>query len=335
MLFFSLILPAQQYTVEEVYPGITPIIEYDPQINNVESAHSFYFPDIYCSNGSTTSCSNPDNLNLIGVGSKGCTTFPQTDRIFKYVCKSQSNPQNNCDLTNPYDWSWQEVSLLSFNPCKNNYCSENPDHYAEPCYLKANNKHFIFYTHPNGDSQSRGKISFRYSTDGQNWSSDYDLLKISYENIRECSCRGGPARTTAIYKDGYFYIYFEVWRNAKISPQHSCCPNYQENNDIGRQDQFLVRILPSSTAPFIKLEDGKAEVYKKSTNEWIPMDYDEGHISIPCGDIDIHEYDTGYIFGWYLSNGSYEEGCPSSNGYVYPNGKTISFSIAFLLILHQ
>lgn len=323
LILLPIFVLAQQYTVVEVYPGITPIVTSE----DYTSTHSFYFPDIYCSNGSTTSCSSPYNLNLIGVGSKGCTTFPQTDKIFKYVCKSQSNPQSSCDLSNPYDWSWEKVFSTSFNPCKDNYCSEYPDHYAEPCYLKANNKHFIFYTHPNGDSQSRGKIQFAYSIDGQNWYYDYNLLKIANENIRDCSCRGGPTRPAAIYKDkdGYFYIYFEVWRNKKIFPKESCCPGYEEGNEVARQEQFLIRVLPSNQAPYIRLEDGRAEIYKKSTGEWIPMDYDEGVISFPYEDIDIHQLDTGYIFGWHIDS-DYDINCPSLHGYTYPNGKVIKFN---------
>jgi len=309
---FSFFAFSQQYSLQEVYPGITPI----------ETFTSFYFPDIY----TYTYCQQnvcKDNLALLGVGNVLCGYDANgnpilTDKIYRYVCESSSNSQNNCDLSNPYDWSWQKFTFSIFNSCKTDYCGYFLDHYAESCYLKANNNHFIFFTHPNGDFQSRGKMSFIYSTDGQNWSSEYQLLKIASENIKDCSCRGGFTRPSVIYKDGYFYIYFEVWREKNL---YSCC-----SQGIGNQEQFIVRVLGSYTAPYVRLEDGKAEVYKKSTGQWIPMDYDEGHNQFPS--IDNMQLDIGYIFGWNIYPNKYNianENCPSLYGYTYPNGKTISF----------
>lgn len=153
----------------------------------------------------------------------GTTICPHgyTDTLYKYVCNSGSN---YCDLSNPSSWGWQKEPF-AYNPCKNSYCGSDPDHYAEPSYVYANGKHFIFFTNPNGDySSAKGRISFRYSTDGINWSSDYILLIIADENIKTCNCRGGFARPAAIFMNGYFFLYFEVWREYTFPTKPDCCP---------------------------------------------------------------------------------------------------------------
>ena len=298
LVFFSFPFFAfsQQYSLQEVYPGL--------------AQQGVYAPNIFCTNGQDFGCTT--NLSIIGQGPVSCTAG-DTDKIFKFLCKSISNQNSNCDLSNPYDWGWQNVNFI-FNPCKKNECDLEPDHYGSPSFLKANEKYFLFFTHPTGDfgneviSPLPGVLDFRYSEDGNSWSNDIHLIRIADENINGCGCRGGITRSIAVFKDGCFYIYFEVWRG---SDKYECCPS-----GIGNQDQFIVRVLGSYTAPYVRLEDGKAEVYKKSTGQWIPMDYDEGHNQFPS--IDNMQLDIGYIFGW---SQNYHSNCPYPNGYTYPNGK--------------
>lgn len=296
----------------ETYQGIIGSDRYPNQL-------SFYFPDIYCSNGSPTSCSNPNKLFIIGLGT---TKYQRglTDNLYKYVCKQGSN---YCDLSNASSWVW-EKEYIAFNADKNNYCNSNLDQYAEPSYVYANGKHFLFFTNPNGDNDfARGRIAFRYSTNGINWSSDNVLLEIADENIKNCNCTGGFARPTVIFRNGYFYIYFEVWRDRAIVTdplEYRCCPpNYVCN---GWQQQFLAKFTYKNEAPYISFDSGSAQIYKKSTNQWINLGCKRlsptpGTLPPPSILCD------SFIFGWTQS---YDiRYCPSANGYTYPNGELLNF----------
>ncbi len=328
ILFFPIktnYLFSQQFYVTEVYGGRT--YAYKLPLENWNQLF-IYFPDIYCSNGSYTFCSNPNKLYLLGLGTTACSNGA-TDTLYKYVCKNDSG---YCDLNSPTDWQW-EKELINFNPCKNNYCNSHIDQYAEPTYIYANGKHFIFFTNPNGDHNwARGRIFFRYSTNGTDWSQDYLLLEIANENIKSCNCRGGFARPSVIFKDGYFYLYFEVWREANL--YQTCCPAQNpppEADSIGNHQQFLAKFTYKNDYPYISFSNNSAFVYKKNSDKWINLGCKLLN-PIPTGEPTPPSIlCDNFIFGWNINPDNdplgpkYPDDCPSQYGYTYPSGEMIKF----------
>ncbi len=87
---------------------------------------------------------------------------------------------------------------------------------------------------------------------------------------------------------------------------------------IGLVGIFLIRVKKSSTAPFLELSDGGAQIYIKNYNIWINMETEK--LQPVPGPIESDPMPTWYIVGW-------------GPNYKYPN-QSVAYGFYDIIILN-
>ncbi len=266
LYFFFSIYGFSKYKVTQLY---NPVLSGNPYC---------YDASIFCADSGPTSCPSGKYITFSQCGL--CSPNP-TDGIGKH----QRNSQTGQWTYNGIQWSCYAY------PCGEVDEQFENDGYAGPDVIKDtgyNNRIYLFYSHRNADI-FKGSIEYRYGTTSTYYSQAYKILSIADENMSRCTCCGGVARVAAVDRGSWFYIYFEVWREKPIpSPENPPCPEKILNPDgkyvcnpdsIGNVNVFLFKIKKQTTEPYIVLSSPtgtnyNAYVFKRSTGEWIPMEYD-------------------------------------------------------------
>ncbi len=184
---------------------------------------------------------------------------------------------------------------------------DGADVFAGPDLVKSGGKQFLVFSHGSADVYN-GRIQFAYRNgDTGAWNGPYSLFWISTDNIRGCGCFGGFARVAAVDMPAtqvglksYIYFYFEVWRDDGFAPDPHCPTRENDVIHIGHQSVFLARVEKKSTAPFLKIENGGAQVYIRNLGQWVNMETHVTHQEPPTQEgFDFPSLSDGYIFGWY------------------------------------
>lgn len=258
-----------------------------------------YDASIICADSGPISCTSGNYITFSQCGL--CSPNP-TDGIGKHTRNSSTGQWiYNGILLNCYDYPYGVVDEKFKN-----------DGFGGPDVIKdtgPNDRIYLFYSHGNADI-FKGSIEYKYGTTSGNYSQPYKILSIADENISSCTCCGGVARVAAVDMGLWFYIYFETWighieGNNPSQDLLITCPAKYDNCQIGHYNTFLFRIRKKNDAPYIELSQGNGFIYKKSTSQWISMNYDST---------------KGYVFG-------YEPNYPNL-GINYFADNVIDYSIA-------
>jgi len=171
-----------------------------------------------------------------------------TDNYAGWGCAPAANPENSEE---PY-----------VNACGGPDAIDNPD----------SSGRLVFYARGPSDS-FRGRAWLAYEVSTLNWVHiDKALLHPLYNEPlcdmssgscdNRCQNKMGLARITARVEGAYYYLYLEIRITGEDYPGASL---------VG---VFLMRVQRKSTAPYVELGAGKAQLYRKSDESWHNLPYD-------------------------------------------------------------
>ena len=295
------------------------------------SPHYGYDPSMLCYDGNPDYC--PSGSFTLWLQSGFCSNSFKFDNIGRF------SGSINTTWSQPL---WESPCDDSRILCSDTLSYFDLEAYAGPDIFKDSaGRTFMVYSHGSGDTYN-GNIEFRYKTnDSDPWSNPVTLFTISDKNISSCLCCGGFARVSAVDMLNHVYFYVEVWKindsneiEDKLCVQKKNGPNASSRGcyyGIGHQQIFLVKVERGDQPPYLKIDSGKAQIYKADTlfrnSSWLPMEVK--YFTIPDPEVPeqfLPQYKSGYIFGWWdshLNKPDYPQHI--KEGYTYPDGQKIDY----------